>query len=195
MRKMIVPIVTFVLVLAAMIVLVLTPETTICAAPKVNLPELEGYTSEEVPVSESELTILPGDTRIIKRLYTDSYGDWFLVSAVIGGTSKSSIHRPELCLPSQGFLMTSPHTLELSDSVWRVIRLEKAGSLPLGFAYTFYNQAGYKTSSHLNRIFRDVWDRSLYNRIDRWVMVTVNSSISHDKYLGEFLTLIEGGLK
>lgn len=196
MQKLIVPVLTTLVVIVTMTFLALTPATTICEAPKVVLDELPGYTSEELPISEAEINVLPGDTQILKRLYTAPNGHWYAVSLVIGGTSKSSIHRPELCLPSQGFLMTNPHTVELTDSVWRVICLDGGRERPsLGFAYTFFNQAGYKTASHMKRIFRDVWDRSFYNRIDRWVMITVNSSRSDDLGITEFLTLIEGLLK
>lgn len=193
MAKLIVPVLTFLVVAAVMIALATTPATTVCEAPSVELGELPGMTSEPLEISEAELNVLPADTIIKKRLYTDAEGYWYAVSVVIGGTSKSSIHRPELCLPSQGFLMADPHTLTLADSVWRVIRLDGGYSRPsLGFAYTFFNQAGFKTASHVRRIFRDVWDRSLYNRIDRWVMITVNSSRSDDRGLAEFLTAIEG---
>ena len=57
----------------------------------------------------------------------------------------------------------------------------------MGFAYTFFNQDGYRTSSHLRRIFRDVWDRSIRGRIDRWVMLTVHSSVSDEARLAVFL--------
>ncbi len=57
----------------------------------------------------------------------------------------------------------------------------------MGFAYTFFNQDGYRTSSHLRRIFRDVWDRSMRGRIDRWVMLTVHSSVSDGAHLAAFL--------
>ena len=57
----------------------------------------------------------------------------------------------------------------------------------MGFAYTFFNQDGYRTSSHLRRIFRDVWDRSIRGRIDRWVMLTVYTSVSDETRLAAFL--------
>jgi hypothetical protein len=96
---------------------------------------------------------------------------------VIGGISKGSIHRPELCLSGQGFLMATPRNVEVNGIRWRFITLRNAnGADDQGFAYTFFNQAGFYTPSHTGRIFRDVLDRSLFNRIDRWVMVTVNSS-------------------
>jgi hypothetical protein len=33
-----------------------------------------------------------------------------------------------------------------------------------------------RTASHTRRIFADTWDRTVHNRIDRWVMVTVHAS-------------------
>lgn len=163
-------------------------EPTLCEASDVRLGELPGFTSEEKPMSEAEKHVLPDDTRIEKRLYTAEDGHWFLVSVVIGGRSKSSIHRPELCLPSQGFLMTDPRTARVGDVDWRLITLDGGVGRPsLGFAYTFFNQAGFYTASHVRRVFRDVWDRSFNCRIDRWVMVTVNSSRADDRGLRAFL--------
>ena len=47
---------------------------------------------------------------------------------------------------------------------------------PVTLSYTFFNQNGLRTSSHARRIISDTWDRSVLNRIDRWVMVTVLAS-------------------
>ena len=100
----------------------------------------------------------------------------FLVSAVIGGASKNSIHRPELCMPAQGNIMSDPRTFTVAGRPFRAIHLEGGGMSPTVLAYTFFNQAGVHTASHLRRIFLDTWDRSVHNRIDRWVMVTVHVS-------------------
>ncbi len=125
--------------------------------------------------SLGERTILPSDTRIVKRAYATPYAR-FVVSAVIGGTSKSSLHRPELCMPAQGFLMRDPTTLEIGDRAFRAIRLESPRAPSLVHSYTFFNQAGVRTASHVHRILVDIWDRSVLNRIDRWVMITVSAS-------------------
>lgn len=179
-------------VMAVMAFIASTPKPIVCEAPTVALSELPGFDSETEAISEAELTILPKDTRIEKRRYIDRAGNWFLVSAVIGGVSKSSIHRPELCLPSQGFLMTAPQTLVIDGVKWRNITLDGGVNAPsFGFAYTFFNQAGFRTSSHTERIFKDVWDRSILNRIDRWVMITVNSSVSDSEQLKEFLSKLK----
>lgn len=133
--------------------------------------------------SLGERTILPADTRIEKRLYTGA-SVRFLVSAVVGGASKSSIHRPELCLPAQGFQMRDPENLVIAGRPFRAIGLESPRGPSSVLAYTFFNQAGVRTSSHVARILADIWDRSVLNRVDRWVMVSVSASGEGDFSLG-----------
>ena len=188
MRKVLIPAVTAALVVAAMLYQARTVEPVLCAAPDARLVEIDGYASEPVEVSEAELHTLPPDTRFDKRCYTDASGNWFQVSAVIGGRSKSSIHRPEMCLPTQGFQMMSPQTVDVGGIDWHFVQLVHRTSPTVGFAYTFFNQDGFRTSSHLRRIFRDVWDRSVRGRIDRWVMITVYSSVADERRLAAFLS-------
>ena len=196
MKNVVIPLVTAAAVFVAMIFLASTPETRVCEAPDITLPELAGFTSEAMEPSEAELTVLPADTRQVKRMYHAESGHWYSVSVVIGGRTKNSIHRPELCLPSQGFLMTRPRTRQVGPRSWRLITLDGGAERPsLGFAYTFFNQEGFRTSSHVRRILKDVWDRSFFNRIDRWVMVTVNSSRSDDRGMTDFLAKLEGSLR
>lgn len=192
MRKIVIPALMTLLLGAAMAYQARTVEPVLAQAPQVKLPELEGLTSEVIPPSESELHTLPADTQIDKRLYTDADGLQYAVSLVIGGRSKSSIHRPELCLPSQGFQMGNPHDLRVGRIDWHCVSVEKKGFSPNGFAYTFFNQEGFRTSSHLRRIFRDVWDRSVLGRIDRWAMVTVYLPFADDRRMSEFLLRLKG---
>lgn len=191
MKNVLIPVVCALAVAAVSVVMVFTPETEICAAPVVSLGEIDGFTSERLSASESEINILPADTEIVKRLYTSDRVK-FVVTAVIGGKTKSSIHRPELCLPSQGFLMSDPRSANIAGVDWRLISLN-SGPMTYGFAYTFFNQAGYHTSSHIERIFVDVWDRSVKNRIDRWVMVTVFAT--EPERLDDFLGKLEEVIK
>ena len=195
MKKLAIPLFASVMTCVVMALQMMTPKTTVCEAPDVQLGEIDGFTSEKLEPSEAELTVLPSDTRIEKRRYTAPDGNWYQVAVVIGGTSKSSIHRPELCLPAQGFLMTAPYDIEIGGLVWRAITLDGGAMRPsLGFAYTFFNQDGYRTASHTARIFRDVWDRSILNRIDRWVMVTLNTSRSDSRGIAAFLSKLRGVL-
>ena len=114
-------------------------------------------------------------------------GAHFLVSFVIGGTSRASIHRPELCLPSQGYVMSNPRNFEAGGRPWHALDVVKPGGMPGMEAYTFFNQAGYRTASHTRRIWRDVLDRSVLNRVDRWVMLAVHVTGTTEPELKAFL--------
>lgn len=191
-----VPLLGCAVIAAAMVYQARTPEVTVAEAPSVRLGEIAGYEATVVPVSEAEKTVLPADTVIEKRLYrAEKSAEWFLASVVFGGTSKSSIHRPELCLPSQGFQMTDPRTVEVDGIEWRFITMDGHGVRNAGFAYTFFNQEGYRTASHMKRIFRDIVDRSFLNRIDRWVMVTVNVSRGDDASITSAIRALKGVVK
>jgi len=193
MRQVMIPAVATLVTVLAMAYQAKTIDPVLCEAPEVRLVEVPGYSSVEEEAAESELRKLPNDTMFVKRSYTGEDGSWYHVEAVIGGRSKSSIHRPELCLPSQGFQMMDPHTLTAGEWQWHRVSLMRKGARPYGFAYTFFNQTGFKTSSHVRRIIRDVWDRSILGRVDRWVMITVYSSENDDERLAKFLEVISLG--
>ena len=193
--RMAIPVAAAALTVGTMLYQAQTRDPVLCEAPAAKLGEIEGYKSESVPISDAERHVLPEDTAIEKRLYEAEDGSWHLVTLVIGGRSKSSIHRPEMCLPSQGFQMMRPRTVEVAGVEWRFVTLAR-GMLPsLGFSYTFFNQDGFRTSSHVRRIFRDVWDRSMRRRIDRWAMVTVNSSTGDSRRVSEFLARLREVVK
>jgi hypothetical protein len=52
-----------------------------------------------------------------------------------------------------------------------------------------------RTSSHVRRIFADVWDRSVLGRIDRWVMVTVFSLSNKSDDMEGFLSKLSETLR
>ena len=192
MRKVLVPLLATVLTVGAMAYQARTVEPVLAAAMDVRLGEIEGFESEVMQPSEAELTVLPEDTAFDKRIYRAKDGQVFQVSIVFGGRSKSSIHRPELCLPAQGFQMMRPRDVSVGGVDWHVVSLARGDVREMSCAYTFFNQDGFRTSSHVRRIFRDVWDRSIHGRIDRWAMVTVHASVPDDLRLTRFLSLLKG---
>ncbi len=189
-HSLLVPVLSCILIVPAMLYQAMTPEVVVARAPKLSLGEIAGFTSERIEPSEAELNVLPNDTVIVKRRYEAPNGEWMAVSLVIGGKSKSSIHRPELCLPAQGFAMVESRTRTVAGRDWRFINLVAKDSPTFGFAYTFFNQEGFSTASHVSRIFRDIVDRSVLNRIDRWVMVTVHASRGDDDGLMRLLSML-----
>ena len=182
-----IPVATAVLTVGAMCYQARTVDPVLCEPPNAKLGEIDGYKSQTLSESESEKHVLPADTVVDRRLYEATDGSWYVVTLVVGGRSKSSIHRPEMCLPSQGFQMSRPRTRDVAGVEWRLVTLARGLLPPQGFAYTFFNQDGFRTSSHVRRIFHDVWDRSMRHRIDRWAMLTVQSSSGDDMRLSAFL--------
>lgn len=177
-----------------------TPMATIAKAPDVSFRSIAGCTTDDERfaevqrISEAELNILPKDTRIEKKMYVSRNGAQFLVAYIIGGTSRASIHRPELCLPSQGYVMSNPRNFDVAGKPWHVIDIARVGEAHGMEAYTFFNQEGFRTASHTSRIFRDVIDRSVLNRVDRWVMVTVHAFGANEGELLEFLAALEDAI-
>lgn len=72
--------------------------------------------------------------------------------------------------------MSNPCSFSVEGFPFHAVHIISSFSQPSVLAYTFFNQAGVHTASHTRRIFTDTWDRSVLNRIDRWVMLTVNVS-------------------
>jgi exosortase len=159
--------------------------------------------------SLGEVTVLPKDTVILKRNYRSADGLVYAVSMVVQGRSRYSIHRAELCLPSQGFVMEKARRTPLKltgrvrplmvrqidahrpaggarmpvkmdgRSVW--LTQPDADGHPGGDAVGmslvyWFESREQECCSHTQRILTDVWDRSIHNRINRWIMVSVNVS-------------------
>ncbi len=127
-------------------------------------------------VSRAENDILPADTFSRRAIYTMSDGTEFNVALVIAGRNRMSIHRPELCLPAQGYVMSERSVRDiLPELPMACFSLSEQGrTAKSGFAYVFLNSRG-ATISNLHRILGDCWERSVHNRIQRWAMVTVTS--------------------
>ena len=126
--------------------------------------------------ARAELDILPNDTQTRKAAYLFANGDDFTVSVVVAGRNRISIHRPELCLPAQGYSMSTRQVAEILPGLpMALFSLRAKGQLGTsGFAYVFIHSGG-ATVSNLRRVVGDSLERSLHNRIPRWGMVTITS--------------------
>ncbi len=133
--------------------------------------------------SLGEATVLPADTVIVKRHYEAPSGADIEISVVVSGLSRMSIHRPELCLPAQGFAMTRARILSvpLPGREPLAVRLVSVQRGPSRFilCYWFRNR-DYETASHAVRILRDAWARSVHNRVNRWIMFAMTVDLPPD---------------
>src|SRR2546421_2914395 len=81
------------------------------------LPNVVGmWIGDDAEITKKERDTLAKDTQFVRKIYTGPERDQILVSIVLSGDDMTnSIHRPERCLPAQGWLVRS--------SSKRVIRL------------------------------------------------------------------------
>lgn len=78
----------------------------------VYFPEtVAGFTSRNLPIMDDELSFLPADTLFGRKAYetTDKFG--LTMSAVMMGTDSRSIHKPQICLPAQGWNILSQNVV------------------------------------------------------------------------------------
>ena len=135
---------------------------------------------ELFPISLGEMRDLPKDTVIRKCNYHTEDGRAYNVSVVVAGRQRNSIHRAELCLPAQGFVMLDAKRVVLRMpsgkrlAVRQIVAQHRDGE-KFNLIYWFVS-ANRENCSHTQRILTDVWDRSIHNRINRWVMIAVNVS-------------------
>jgi hypothetical protein len=75
---------------------------------KIALPErVLDFTSTNIPELEVVLGYLPKDTSYAERLYQSPDGAAMTGTIVLMGTDRTSIHKPDYCLPGQGWHIDS----------------------------------------------------------------------------------------
>lgn len=139
-------------------------------------------------VSLPEKLGLPEDTVIVRKQYALPSGEQIFVTVVLTGARRSSIHRPQWCLPGQG------HTIESS----RVIEVpfEKRGPLSVmlldltrpvrsasgreqnrtsSYAYWFVGKE-HETPYHLQRLIWMAADNIFLGASYRWAFISVAAS-------------------
>ena len=73
---------------------------------KINLPErVLDFTSTNVPEPQVVLDYLPPDTSYAERIYTAPDGFWVQNTIILMGADRTSIHKPDYCLPGQGWVI------------------------------------------------------------------------------------------
>lgn len=119
------------------------------------------------------------------------YGPSISVSIVYSGSDmNSSIHRPERCLPSQGHqeLVGEDRTLNLKNGQSIIFRRLNSYTLP-GTKRSkrtehihYYVFVGHDSiqHTHLGRTFRDMWDRVVQGRVQRWAYFQIGAEWGGD---------------
>jgi uncharacterized protein DUF3485 len=82
---------------------------------KIDLPEnVLDFTSTNVPEAKTVIDTLPKDTSFAQCRYVAPDGFWVNANIILMGLDRTSIHKPEYCLPSQGLHIDQKSTVNLS---------------------------------------------------------------------------------
>jgi len=153
-------------------------------------PKVGEFSGEDGEISPAERTILPKDTEFARKTYTDRYDNQLSCSIVLSGGEKRSIHRPEICLPGQGWTIASseeiPITLRNGEKL-NVMKLTLSKEIEVGpkrretirgiYLYWFVGR-DRSTPSHLERMLITSWDRVVNKINHRWAYVIVSATIT-----------------
>ncbi|MBJ7326627.1 MAG: exosortase-associated EpsI family protein [Chthoniobacterales bacterium] len=166
------------------------PDIAAEAGVVMNLPTLIGeWWGTDEPVSPSELALLPGDTGFAKKIYQDLSGNVVTTQIVLSGGEKRSIHRPEICLPAQGWTIQSGEVLPVRLASGRELEVMKltltrqievaAGDRRTLKSYFLYWFAGKDTTTpyHWVRLARTNWDMVMKKIQHRWAYVIVSAPV------------------
>jgi hypothetical protein len=84
-------------------------------AMKLELPaRVLDFDSTNVPTADVVLGYLPKDTSYAQRYYFAPDGAWAVANVILMGADRTSIHRPDYCLPGQGWQIREKADLKLS---------------------------------------------------------------------------------
>ena len=166
------------------------------------LPRMVGGTwyGRDLEVSDRERGGLGLGTEFARKTYTNARGDEIQASIVLSGRDmNTSIHRPEWCLPAQGWTIAESQSavIPLADrgalsatrlSNMRLLRDPATGATipgrdgqPLSLRnLDYYWFVGYTgaTGSHFRRNCMDITDRLIHGYNQRWAFVMVMANVT-----------------
>jgi EpsI family protein len=149
------------------------------------------WIGDDTEVTQKERDTLAKDTQFVRKIYTGPERDQIFVSIVLSGEDMTnSIHRPERCLPAQGWLVrsSSKRTIQIPNrKPLEVTKLQNTQLVetPDKRRFTVTNLDYYwfighhdMTASHLTRTEIDLRDRIVGGYNQRWAYVTVAANVT-----------------
>ena len=156
------------------------------------LPAMVGeWQGHDEAVTAGERDMLGPDTQFARKLFARGTDEIYVSVVLSGPDMNTSIHRPERCLPAQGWTIASSETtaIPLANGELKATRLHNIKSVPVqnGQTFTFrslnyYWFIGHEdvTPSHYERTWIDIRDRVLKGQNQQWAYVTVTATVTKD---------------
>jgi hypothetical protein len=154
---------------------------------KINLPErVLDFTSTNVPEPQLVLDYLPPDTSFAERIYTAPDGFWVQTTIVLMGTDRTSIHKPDYCLPGKGWIIreksvvnipvAGPQSYQLPVAKWvlgQSLQMPDGQKQQVSGLYVFWLVAdGEETPDNYQRMWWQARDLLRTGVLQRWAYVS-----------------------
>ena len=175
----------------------------VLAADELNPVELPAFLGTDwigrrAEVTPIEREILPADTGFSRKVYVslaEPRRD-VLLSVVLSGRDRTSIHRPELCLVGQGWTIDAAtrHQFQFPSASGAagsfpstVLEVRREMASPHGkvivpqIAVYWFVDSRTVVATHWERLLRDAWNRVTRARADRWAYVLMQTDSSDGK--------------
>ncbi len=175
----------------------------VLAADELNPVELPAFLGTDwigrrAEVTPIEREILPADTGFSRKVYVslaEPRRD-VLLSVVLSGRDRTSIHRPELCLVGQGWTIDAAtrHQFQFPSASGAagsfpstVLEVRREMASPHGkvivpqLAVYWFVDSRTVVATHWERLLRDAWNRVTRARADRWAYVLMQTDSSDGK--------------
>ena len=147
---------------------------------------LGDYQGREFEMTAAEKNLLDEGVKLSRDVYASVAGRQIMATIIVSGFEKRSLHRPEVCLPNQGWTVTdrTPISLQLADGreislmMMRIFRDveprpgERIRSRAINF-YWYIGSDGTSCADHYEHIFLSYYDAVFRNLQHRWAMASI----------------------
>jgi exosortase len=141
--------------------------------------------SEEFEMTQRERENLFNDVTISRRNYHSSKGQNFLATAVLSGQVRRSLHRPEVCLPGQGWVISRKEEIPLNLKDGRTLsatllslfrdEISQEGErqrLRGMNIFWYVGSAGVTTADYYDHVYQSYFDSVFKNINHRWALLS-----------------------
>ncbi len=157
-----------------------------------NLPlQTRGFQGQALEMTAQEQNVLDEGVRLARTVYRSEKGLRVLATVVVGGPGKRTLHRPEVCLPGQGWTIASSNVVPVSLAdgreveatllqIFRETELEPGQRVRMrGLNFYWYvGSDGTTRPDYYGHISKGYQDAILRNLNHRWSMVSIFVPVS-----------------
>jgi len=144
------------------------------------------YQGREYDMTPAEKDLLDEGVKLARNVYSSATGRQIMATVILSGFEKRSLHRPEVCLPNQGWTVTDRMQTPLIMEDGRTINImmmrifrdvePKPGLRVRTRAINFYwyiGSDGVTCADHYEHVFLSYYDAVFRNIQHRWAMASI----------------------